>query len=290
MTIKTILVAASGGSATGGAVDLACRLARRFHAHLEGHHARLDIEGAAAALGEETALGPTGMIIESMLAEGQVNASKARSLFDTVLARHEIPVEERPYPIECRASAWWREESGYAPALVARRARFFDLVVLGRSERVVGEPHSDTIEQVLTSAGRPVLLAPADALPSVGDTVAIAWNGSPQAVRALTAALPLLAAAHTVWLLRTAAIDDPDSIESTIEYLRWHGISRTRHYDVPDRPIRHSGRLLLDAAQTCRADLLVMGGYGHAPWREAILGGATREALGIRTMPLLLMH
>ena len=289
MTIKTILVAASGGSATRGATDLACRLARRFHAHLEGYHALLDAEAALAELGQGAALTLSGRIIETMLAEARVRADEARAFFDKIVARRDIPMDEWPQPIECRASACWRQESGYAPALVASRARFFDLAVLGRSERVAGEPHSDTVEQVLTISGRPVLLAPANALSSVGDTVAIAWNGSPQAVRALTAAMPLLAAAQTVWLM-TAAIDDRGSIEAMIEYLRWHGISRTRHYDVPDRPIRHGGRLLLDAAQTCGADLLVMGGYGHSPWREAVLGGATREALSAMSMPLLLMH
>jgi len=39
MTIKTVLVAA-GAAARGGAVDLACRLARRF-APTEGYRVRL---------------------------------------------------------------------------------------------------------------------------------------------------------------------------------------------------------------------------------------------------------
>jgi nucleotide-binding universal stress UspA family protein len=288
MTIKTILVAASGGSATTGAIDLACRLAQHFRAHLEGYHVRLDIAGAAAVLDEEATLGPTGIIIKSMLTEGQVTASEARSLFDAILARHEIARDEWP-PVECRASASWREETGYAPDLVTKRARFFDLAVLGRSGRAVSEYYSDTIEQVLVGSGRPVLLAPADAPSAVGSTIAIAWNGSPEAVRALAASLPFLLKAEAVWLL-TAQIKDTDCIEPAIEYLHWHGVSRVRHYDVPDRPVRHGGRMLIDAAQICGADLLVMGGYGHSPWREVVLGGATREALSAMTMPLLLMH
>jgi len=224
-----------------------------------------------------------------MLAEGKATASEARSLFDTALARHEIALDEWPCPVEGRASTSWREETGYAPELVAKRARFFDLAVLGRSGRAVDEPYSETIEEVLAGSGRPVLLAPADAPLAVGSTIAIAWNGSAEAVRALTASLPFLPRAEAVWLI-TARIRDADSIESVIEYLGRQGISRVRHYDVPDRPIRDGGRLLLDAAQTCGADLLVMGGYGHAPWREAVLGGATREALRETAMPLLLMH
>lgn len=289
MTIKAILVAVSGGSATGGAIDLACQLAQRFRAHLEGYHVQLDIAGAAAVLGDEVALGPTGMIIEAMLAEGRVTASQVRSLFDTILARHGIAVDQWPQPVEGRASACWREQTGYAPELVAKRARFFDLAVLGRSGRAVDGPYSDTVEEVLGRSGRPVLLAPAEAPSAVSSTIAIAWNGSAESVKALAMSLPFLALAETVWLV-TARIEDCDSVESTIEYLGWHGISRVRHYDVPDRPVRHGGRLLLDAAQSCGADLLVMGGYGHSPWREAVLGGATREAVLTMTMPLLLMH
>jgi nucleotide-binding universal stress UspA family protein len=36
--------------------------------------------------------------------------------------------------------------------------------------------------------------------------------------------------------------------------------------------------------------LLVMGGYGHAPWREVLFGGATREVIGTSLLPVLLSH
>ena len=42
MDIRTILAAVSGGAASAGAIELACRLAQRFSSHLEGYHARLD--------------------------------------------------------------------------------------------------------------------------------------------------------------------------------------------------------------------------------------------------------
>ena len=42
MSIRTILVGASGGTASDGAIDLACRLALRLGAHLEGYHVKLD--------------------------------------------------------------------------------------------------------------------------------------------------------------------------------------------------------------------------------------------------------
>ena len=99
-------------------------------------------------------------------------------------------------------------------------------------------------------------------------------EGSPEAVRALTASLPSVQCAETVWLV-TVRAKERDSIEPAIEYLEWNGVSRVRHYDVPDRPIRPAGRLL-DAAQTCGAGLLVMGGYGRKP-RRRDPGGAERD-------------
>ena len=49
LSIKTILAAASGGTASDGAVELACRLAKGFDACLEALHVRLDPREILAA-------------------------------------------------------------------------------------------------------------------------------------------------------------------------------------------------------------------------------------------------
>jgi nucleotide-binding universal stress UspA family protein len=51
-----------------------------------------------------------------------------------------------------------------------------------------------------------------------------------------------------------------------------------------------AGQQLLSAAHEENANLLVMGGYGHVPWREFLFGGATREVVGTSLMPVLLTH
>jgi nucleotide-binding universal stress UspA family protein len=288
MTIKTILVAASGGSATTGAVELACQLAQRFRAHIEGYHVLLDPQAALAAMGEEAGLGLTGALIEGIEAAARARAEETRALFAKVLVRRETAMGEAPHAVEHRASGSWRQESGYAPVLVANHARFFDLTVLGRSERAIGQPYTDTIEQVLTSSGRPVLLAPADVPARVGNTVAIAWDGSAGSVRALSASLPFLMNATAVWLM-TAGRSHANEGKSALEYLAWHEIN-ARPRGVAERPGRHIGKMLLEAAQSCGADLLVMGGYGHAFWREVVFGGATHEVLKAVAMPVLLVH
>ncbi|WP_246767425.1 universal stress protein [Rhizobium leguminosarum] len=39
-----------------------------------------------------------------------------------------------------------------------------------------------------------------------------------------------------------------------------------------------------------RADLLVMGGFGHSRLREFMLGGATHNVLSSISLPILLSH
>src|SRR6185437_15305264 len=113
-----------------------------------------------------------------------------------------------------------------------------------------------------------------------------AWDGSPQAVRALVAALPFIENANAVTLL-TAGDAPPDGSRSAVDYLAWHGVFAERRL-LPAAGSRHIGPLLLETAQECRADLLVMGGYGHTPWHELLFGGATRAALAAMPLPLLL--
>jgi len=289
MSIRTVLAAISGGSASAGAIGLGCYLVRRFDAHLEGFHVAPDPAAVLVAAGEEFAVPASAGLAEAMMAQATVQAAQARALFEDVIRQHGIAHHALPQLAPRRPSASWRQETGSAAALVARRGRFFDLVVLGRSDRVVNEPHSDTIEQTLLHSGRPVLLAPSETPPSgIGNVVAVGWNGSPQAVRALSLALPLLRKAEAVSLIATEDLD-PGESSAAIDYLAWHEI-KAEERRIPGASGRHIGRALIAEAQHAAADLLVMGGFGHAPWRELFFGGATRTALATMPLPLLLVH
>jgi nucleotide-binding universal stress UspA family protein len=285
MPYKTILAAASGGTATEGVIDLACRLAGRFDAHVEGFHVRIDAQEVVTAAADGFGLVP-GDWIDEMVAEAIAVAGKTKAAFDAAVTRHALARAETPP--STTASVSWREETGYAPFLVARRARYFDLVVLGRSERVVDRPHSDAVEETLITSGRPVLLAPAQPPSAIGEAVALGWNGSPEAVRVLAASLPFLAAARSVCVI---AIGDrgPDEVASVIDHLAWHGIVATHRCPRPISGVG-AGEQLLAEARDAGADLLVMGGYGHRPWRELLFGGATREVVGTSLLPILLSH
>jgi nucleotide-binding universal stress UspA family protein len=290
MTIKTILTAASGGSASDGALELGCRLARRFGAHLEGFHARPDPRDLFTYSGDGFGMSMSGEFVDRFVKDAATLVEKTKASFDATVAKHQIPVGGSPLAIpgKVEASASWHEETGYAPVMVSRRARFFDLTILGRSDRVVDQPHTDVVEQVLVNSGRPVLLAPAKTPEDVGQNVAIGWNGSAEATRALAAAVPFLATSRVVTII-TVGDKHESSSAALIEYLGWHGIKATNRHSPAVSGVG-PGEQLLSFAHEQGADLLVMGGYGHVPWREFLFGGATREVVGTSLLPLLISH
>src|SRR5258708_29061915 len=82
MSIRTIIYAASGGSAGEGAAELACRLARRFEAHVEGFPVRADPRPAALAFGDGFGSPVVGGLIERTAQEGAGAAPRAPQPFD----------------------------------------------------------------------------------------------------------------------------------------------------------------------------------------------------------------
>jgi nucleotide-binding universal stress UspA family protein len=294
MTIRTILAPLSGGAATQGAIDTAFGLARRFSAHVEALHVRPDERQTLMLYGDGFGAPLAGELMDRIAKETAANAAAARRAFDAAMAREQFPLRAAPPPLtpgaarNFEASAAWREETGDAPEIVSRRGRVFDLVVLGRSDRVVDQPHSNTVEDTVLRSGRPVLLAPAKPSPDLGRSIAVGWNGSAEGVRAVAAALPLLEEAEDVCIVTVGATDEGLGAEAA-EYLAWHGVAAKT---ILARPIERvgQGELLLATARDEGADLLVMGAWGQATWREMLFGSATREIVGTSLLPLLLAH
>ena len=283
MEIRTILAGASGGSASGGALELACRLAGRFGAHLEAMHVRLDIAEVVMAAGAE------GLAAAADLGWAEQTSGEVAAIAEATRVGFAAAVERNGLTLaEGAGGAAWHEETGDAATLVARRARFFDLVVLGRSDRVIDAPHTDAIEETLIRSGRPVLLAPAEAPGAIGESIAIAWNGSAEAVRAVAGALPLLRLAKKTVVVTLGAAEG-EGADELQAYLALHGIAATQHL-VAEVAGEGPGGQLLSAARDEGADLLVIGGYSHPPWREMLFGGATSEIVGASRLPVLVAH
>ena len=148
-------------------------------------------------------------------------------------------------------------------------------------------------ETVIFGSGRPTLILPEAprTRPFELGTVVVAWDFSRAAARAVSDAIPLLERARKVRIVTVTnekSLDTKHSSEELAKNLARHRIDVVLdQVDANGRPI---GKVLETHALSHQADVLVMGAYGHARWREFILGGATKSLLSRPPLPILLSH
>lgn len=287
MTIRRILVPAGRGDAARAAIETALMSAKEFDAHVDAVHVRPDPQEAVPLLGE----GVSGAMIEDLIAltenESKVHAEAARKLFDAALVTHGIPVSGDPS--HAGPSASWHEVVGREDDVIVERGRLSDIVVASQPARE-GEGTSElTLNAALFEGGRPVLVTPKPASQQLGGRVGIAWNGSAEAARAVSAALPFLEVANAVVVFSVETDGTPAELSAgLVEFLAWHRID-ARVGDVPD-DVTPVGEALLAACAADTIDFLVTGAYTHSRLRELILGGVTRHLLDRAAIPMMMSH
>lgn len=139
-------------------------------------------------------------------------------------------------------------------------------------------------ESVLYESGRPVLLTPPRWNGDVFDSIVVAWDGSREVTRAVADAWPLLAAAAHVVFLTVEAEEAPAA--DIVTRLRRGGV-QCQHRTLPSHRSAVD-EVLLHESKAVGADLVVMGGYGHARLHEMLFGGVTRSMVRASPIPLLL--
>lgn len=284
---KTILVPVADGATAAASLDAAFGLAATFGAHVVGLHVRTDPTSAVPLVGE----GMSGAMVEEMMSvaerQSAERAGRARAAFDAACARHAVPLALSP-PVQ-GPTAQWDDTVGREEEAVAWRGRLSDLVVLGRPAEGAEAPSLMTLNAALMESGKPLLLAPPTPPATIGKRVAVAWNGSAEAGRAVAFALPLMKRAEAVTVIsltedsRTASAPGGE----LCAFLAWHGIQaecKVVHAGA------QAGHVLLNECAAAGADLLVMGAYTHSRLRQLILGGVTRHVLTQSEIACLMCH
>ncbi|WP_295042671.1 universal stress protein [uncultured Paracoccus sp.] len=190
----------------------------------------------------------------------------------------------------------WSSEAAVAQIggvanLVGMRARFSDLTVLSRpyGEDAPGDAEA-VVEAALFEGSCPVLVLPGTDLPAdPPGKVLIAWNQSIEALAAVRRALPLLKAAGSVEITVIDPRGGADGSEPggpLAQMLNRHGIPAD--IAVLARTAGSISEELNRRATEIAADLVVMGAYGHSRFRQAILGGATRNMLERAKVPVFM--
>jgi nucleotide-binding universal stress UspA family protein len=103
--------------------------------------------------------------------------------------------------------------------------------------------------------------------------------------------MPLLAAAEMVEVVSVLGEKDIAAEASGADIAR-HLARHCPEVCVNVLPVGEDGvaATLFAHGILTRADLMVMGGYGHSRLREFILGGVTRDTLARTDIPTLLSH
>jgi len=197
---------------------------------------------------------------------------------------------------EAGVNADWRIVEGDPVEVMSEQARYGDLTVLSQSaagSEIIPSSH-ELPDRVILGAGRPVLVVPSIYDGSAfGNRIMVAWDASRMAARVVHDAMPLLKKADAV----TIMVVNPEPGETghgdlpgadLAAHLARHGVKAEADHTVSkDVGV---GDLLLSRAADALSDMIVIGAYGHARWRELVLGGVTQHMLEHMPVPLLMSH
>ncbi|MFQ5564747.1 MAG: universal stress protein [Paracoccaceae bacterium] len=286
MSIAKILVPVRGDGKGANVLAHAAAVARRHNAHIEAVHCRARPQDMI----------PYGIAVPPSLREqlesqvvelADAEEASLREKFHAQLARLGLEPVESGTASRDRPSAAWCEEQGKQMDVIKRHGRLADLVAVAKPDRD-RNLGTNTLKSALFHTGRPVLVCPpAEAAPeALGERIAIAWNGSTEAARAVALALPLIPADEII-VLDGGTGDHGASGDELLRYLEIRGVKARREaISGGDNP----GRAILTAAATVGADLLVMGAYSHSREHETVFGGATQHVVDQTAMPVVMVH
>ncbi|MDR5652230.1 universal stress protein [Ruixingdingia sedimenti] len=280
-TLLTILTADQDAPAAvrAGALEAAVALARREDAHLD-----------VLTLGvDRTQIGYFYPGASAVIYQQSMEAAQAQAAALEQLSRDRLGREDIRWGVDSAVA----QLGGLGP-LVAQASRFADLVVLPKPYGEARGPEEEAaLEAALFDGQAPVLVVPEGAdISAPPRRVVVAWNQSSEALVAIRRALPMLKKATSV---NIAIIDPPahgpersDPGGMLSQWLARQGVSS--EVSVLARTMSRISDILARHVRDQNADMLVMGAYGHSRFREAILGGATRNMLEITEVPVLLAH
>lgn len=287
--IRQIAVQIDETDASEVRLALACHLARACEAALVGVGVQPEVVFQAGGA-------PSGFLPSDLLTRPLASPSRGvgRAATPDVMALLERRFAETTRSKGCQEVEWCVIGHGSAPEMI-RYAKLADLTILGQQQtgmaaRVPGFSPDD----VALASGRPALIVPAEGtFEAVGANVAVAWDGSREAVRALADALPLLRDASSVLVMevgdrRRQGGPEMPGPDDAVTFLARHGVQAFGEFIEPadGSVIEILRRRIVSAG----IDLLVCGLFHHTRTRERLMGGVTHELFGAMTVPVLVSH
>lgn len=275
MPIRNILLHMANDDAHMRRFETAALLAKQHGAHLE-------IAYLTSPAGMPAAIQGRG-------------ASAAYIAEATAIAREKAEAVEAEITKQCKKTGidWtWEVLEGDHNELLATRSYYADLIVVSEDHGWVFEDHVNIygIDELVSDAACATLVLPVEWQPDIiGKRILIAWKDVREAAHAVRDAMPLLEQAEKVFVLTT---DKPHSrFESGADlatYLKRHDIKAQQESDIVERG--DLAKIIMSYAADLKADMIVLGAYSRPRWREALLGGVTRDMLNKCPIPIVMSH
>ncbi len=270
MNWARIMVPLSGNPGDAAVLKSAAVIAKLFQAELAGVYTPSDIADIMPWMGEGFMGGVQVSAVESLQEAIQDGERRARAAVDGT-------DYDRKAVVTIASPVWLG---------LSTECRLSDLVVFDDHAARGRGALAESFQQVVVDEQRPVLVARAG-LTGTGVAV-IAWDGGKESSRAVRTALPLLEKASKVVIL-AAPTESPRPYDPSrlVAFLSARGIaSEIMKVKSGDEP----APLLLAAAKSIGAELLVAGAFGHPRLQEFVFGGATRSFLHTDGPSLFLSH
>ena len=281
MAYKSLLTVAASPEGVLGTVNAAAQIATTLDAHLD-----------CLALGVDRTqigysyVGSGAVVIAAAMDRAEAEAREAEAALNAAIEAQSPTLRASVESVVTQLGA--------LTDVVAARARYADLVVLplpyGKARGVEDEALT---EAALFEGMSPVLIVPPSGMKSASPKrIIVAWNQSREALVAARRAMPFLRRAEMVQIV---VIDPPthgpersDPGGLLCQLLVRHGVHA--EVSVLARTLPRVSDVLAQHLRDMDAELLVMGAYSHSRFREAILGGATRDMLESAQVPVFLAH
>lgn len=270
--MRSILIHADTGPAFEARLQAGLDLARTVTGHVTLH--------INTPFQRFVAMDPFG---GAYLAEAALRAASEQDAALTDRLSERMAGEDVPWSIE--------SSSAEPVDALSSAARLADVVIVSTPAPLLADVVAARMDVggLVVNCRSPVLALPSDLQRfTPGGVAMVAWDGSHESANALRAAVPVLALADQVHLVTIAEKLTSFPPTEALRYLGHYGI-RPDLYERP-RTLPTIEETLDAVAAELRADLVVMGAYGHSRLRETMFGGVTRYFIDGARYPLLLVH
>lgn len=270
MSIQAILIPAKSVDTLEGVIGAALIVARRFDSHIAVLHV------------SEPAGGQINSVQETIA--GEISEYVGR-----FSRRRRIDITDRPNG-NPGVTISFHHEIGHVKETLVHWSRLFDTTAVLRPaqsrsllNRGLG---GSTLETIMMSSGRPVLMVPPNWEAHKVRHALIPWNHRLEVTRALAMTLPWL-----IQMKKVTVVVPRKYLENghqVVEYLGWHGAHA--EVEILNRRTQSVGKRILKICENNGADFLVMGGYSHSRLKGRVFGGVTDYVLGHSEIITVIAH